>query len=238
MRTKTESLGHSESERGEELELSEVQGMCLWNRGTEMMSRWRFDMRTHLAVTSEKTQHDETRMRDIQVGKRGPEAAGEEQPDKLRKTVRFEQKAPSSSAAPPSDPSFALEYLASGETQERPGSVLVQKSGHVDDDVQISAFDPLKKMDGRKSRYIGEVLDSYRREDAGDLKRSELNELVENLTCLETPSRGKFWKSDQKVVTDEKINPKTLTDEKSLKIWKNNQNIVMNEESGSERRDG
>ena len=44
------------SEREEkELELSEVQGMCPWNLGTEMMSRWRFDRRTHLAGTSEKT---------------------------------------------------------------------------------------------------------------------------------------------------------------------------------------
>ena len=49
---RTESLGESESERGEELELSEVQGMCLRNPGIKMMSRWRFDMRTHLAVTS------------------------------------------------------------------------------------------------------------------------------------------------------------------------------------------
>ena len=31
-------------------------------------------------------------MRDIHVGKRGSEAAGEEQPDKLRNTVRFEQR--------------------------------------------------------------------------------------------------------------------------------------------------
>ena len=38
------------------------------------------------------------------VGKRGPEAAGEEQPDKLRKTVRLEQEAPSSSAAASPDP--------------------------------------------------------------------------------------------------------------------------------------
>ena len=30
-------------------------GMCLWQPGTEMTSRWRFDMRTHLAVTSKKT---------------------------------------------------------------------------------------------------------------------------------------------------------------------------------------
>ena len=56
-------------------------------RGREMMSRWRFDRRTHLEVTSEKTQHEEDRMRDIHVGRRGSEAAGEDQPDKLKKTV-------------------------------------------------------------------------------------------------------------------------------------------------------
>ena len=79
-------------------------------------------------------------MRDIHVGKRGPEAASEEQPDKLRKTVRLEQEAPSLSAAASSEPTVALEYPASGETQDRPGSVLVQTSCHVDDDVQISAL--------------------------------------------------------------------------------------------------
>ena len=40
--------------------------------------------------------------------------------------------------------------------QDRPGSVLVQTSGHVDDDVQISALDAFCEMDGRKSRHIGE----------------------------------------------------------------------------------
>ena len=159
-----------------------------------------------------ENQHEENRKRDIQVGKRGSEAASEEQPDKLRKTVRFEQEAPNASAS--SGPLVALEYPASGETQNRPGSVLVQKSGHADDDVQISALDAFCEMDGRKSRYIGEVLDWYRGEDAGDLKRSELHELVENLTCLNA-LEGKIWKSNQKVVTDEKINPKILMDEKS-----------------------
>ena len=110
--------------------------MCLWNPGTEMMSRWRFDMRTHLEVTSEKTQHEEDRMRDIHVARRGSKAASEEQPDMLRKTVRFEQEASSASAS--SDPTVALQYPASGETQSRPGSVLVKKSGHVDDDVKES----------------------------------------------------------------------------------------------------
>ena len=46
--------------------------------------------------------------------------------------------------------------LPSGETSSQPGSVIVQKSGHVDDDVQSSALDPFFEMDGRKSRYIGE----------------------------------------------------------------------------------
>ena len=89
----------------------------------------------------------------------------------MRKTVRFEQEAPSAAAS--SDPAVALECPASGETQDRPGSVLVQKSRHVDDDVQISALDAFYEMDGRKSRYIGEVLDWYRGEDARDRKRSE-----------------------------------------------------------------
>ena len=115
-------------------------------------------------------QHEEDRMRDIHVGKRGSEAAGEEQPDKLRKTVRFEPEA--SSAPASSVPTVTLEDLASGETQSRPGSVLVPKSGHVDDDVLISALDAYYEMDERKSRCIGEVLEWYQGEDAGDLKRS------------------------------------------------------------------
>ena len=56
--------------------------------------------------------------------------------------------------------------------------VLVQKSGHVDEDVQSSALDAFYEMDGRKSRYIREVLEWYRGEDVGDLNRSKLNELL------------------------------------------------------------
>ena len=102
--------------------------------------------------------------------KKGSEAASEEQPDKLRKTVRFEQEAPSATAS--SDPNVAQEYPLSGEIQSRPVSVRVQESGLVDD-VRISALDAFYEMDGRKSRHIGEVLDWYRGEDAGDIKRSE-----------------------------------------------------------------
>ena len=46
------------------------------------------------------------------------------------------------SAAASSDPAVALEYPASGETQRWPVSVLVQESGHVDDDVEIFALVP------------------------------------------------------------------------------------------------
>ena len=113
--------------------------------------------------------------------------------------------------------------------QDLPGSVFVQKSGHLDDDVQISALDAFHEMDGRKSRDIGEVLDWYRREDVGDLTRSESNDLVEILTCLNV-FEGISWTSNQKVVTDETINPRILIDEKTCKTWKSNQKIVMNDE--------
>ena len=54
-----------------------------------------------------------------------------------RKTVRFEQEAPSAAAS--SDPPVALEDPASGETHDR--------SSRVDDDVHISALDVLCEMD-------------------------------------------------------------------------------------------
>ena len=77
------------------------------------------------AVASGEKQHEDNIMRNIHVGKRGSEAAGEEQPDKLRKTVRLEQETPSAAAS--SDPTVALEDVASAETQDRPRSVLVQR---------------------------------------------------------------------------------------------------------------
>ena len=100
---------------------------------------------------------------------RGSEASSEDQLDTPRKTVRFEQEAPDAAAS--SDPTVALKHPASGETQNRSWSVLVQKSSHADDDVQISALNPFYEMDGRKSRYIGEVFGWYRREDTRDLKK-------------------------------------------------------------------
>ena len=76
-----------------------------------------------------ENQHEEEIMRDIQVSKRGSEAASEEQPHRLRKNVRSEHEAPNASAS--SDPYVALKYPASGETGSRPGSELVQMSGHL-----------------------------------------------------------------------------------------------------------
>ena len=70
------------------------------------------------------------------------------------------------------------EYPASSERQDRPDPVLVQNPGPDDDDKQISALDVFHEMGGRRSRCIREVLNWYREEDAGDLRRSELNELV------------------------------------------------------------
>ena len=104
--SKTESLRQSESQRGKELDLSEVQGMCLWIPGTERMSRWRFDMRTHLAVTgwetSTLTREDQRQPVKNKLGK-------------LKKTARFVPESPSAAAS--SDTTVALKYLASCETQ-------------------------------------------------------------------------------------------------------------------------
>ena len=100
------------------------------------------------------------------------------------------------------------------------GPYFLKKSGRVDDDVQISVLDAFYEMDGRKSRFIGEVLDWYRREDAGDLKRSELNQLVEKLTRLNA-LEGKFGKFYPKIVMDEELV----------------QNGVMDAKNGFERRD-
>ena len=173
-----------------------------------------------------ENQHEENRMRDIHVGKRGSEAAScEEQPDMLRETVRFEQEAPIASAS--SDPLVALEYPASGEAQDWLGSVLVQWSGHVDDDVQISRW-------VRSTRWMDErVVTSEKCWIAVEEKMLQIsrevnyNGLVENLTCLNALEE-----------TDEKINLKILMDEKSWKTWKKEpedrvkklvQNGVMNE---------
>ena len=68
-------------------------------------------------------------------------------------------------------------------------------------------------MDGRESRYIREVLDWYRDEDAGDLMKSELDEPVENMTSL-SAHEGKNGKRNENIVMN-------------LKLVKN---IVMNED--------
>ena len=102
----------------------------------------------HAAASGEEERkHEETRMRDVHIGKQGSETANEEQPDRLRQTVRFEQDSPNKSSS--SSTRVSLEYRASGEKQDRPEPVLVQNSGHVDDDIQISALDVFHEMDER-----------------------------------------------------------------------------------------
>ena len=154
--------------------------MCLWNPGTEMMSRWRFDMRAHLAVTSQKKHHEGVRTRDIQVGNRGSEAASEEQPDKLRKTVRLEQ------GAPVHTPTCGTHIFLRTAPSLRPPHIFMRVThthgsrlkchekgfGRMRMSFSISPSTTYKfprwmlhEMDGRKSRHIGEVLDWYRGEE-------------------------------------------------------------------------
>ena len=156
MHTKTESLRESESERREELELSRVAG----DVPTEPRNEEEMADRHAVASGEDERQHDENMMRDIHIGKRVSETAIEQQQlDKLRKTVRFERGAPNTWSS--STMHVSLEYPASGERQDRPQLVLVQNSCHVDDDIHISTLDVFYEMDGRKSRYIKEVLDLY-----------------------------------------------------------------------------
>ena len=82
---------------------------------------------------------------------------------------------------------------------------------------------------GQESRNIKEVLDLYREEDAGDLRRSEFNDFVESMTCLSALERkvGKVRKEmneefmknvvmNEEFVTtsvmNTKIDPKILMD--------------------------
>ena len=68
---------------------------------------------------------------------------------------------------------------------------------------------------------IGEVLEWYRGEDAGDLKRSGLHVLVVNWTCLKVPRRMFFSFFNNSMI---------LVKEKRWKTWKSYQKIVMDEE--------
>ena len=77
------------------------------------------------------------------------------------------------------------------------------------------------EMDGRKSPYIKEMFDWYREEDAGGLRRSELNESVENMMALNAVE-GDMWKSENSW-RSEKSNQNIVTDEEIVR------NIVMNE---------
>ena len=88
----------------------------------------------HVVASGEdESQHDENRMRDIHIDKSGSERASGEQPDKMERTVRFEQEAPYASLS--SATHVSLEYLASGERRVLLEPVLVKNAGHVDDDI-------------------------------------------------------------------------------------------------------
>ena len=98
----------------------------------------------------------------------------------------------------------SLEYPASGERQDRPEPVPVQNSSRVD--LWVGCI----LRDGwTKERYTKEVLDWYRGDDAGDLRRNEFNEEVASMTPLNAFSEHN-WKS-------EKSNPNIVMNENLVK---------------------
>ena len=113
------------------------------------MRRWRINIR----------RRESTRREQNEIYPHWQKIATEEQHDKLRKTVRFEQEAPNTQSS--STMHVSLDYPASGEKQDRSEPVVVHNSGHVDDEMKISALDMFCEMDGRKSRHIKEVLNWF-----------------------------------------------------------------------------
>ena len=89
------------------------------------------------------------------------------------------------------------------ETPSGPGSVLVQKLCHVEYDEHMSALDVFYEKDGRENRCIGEVLEWYRGEDAGDPERIGLNVLVENWRYL-NDSGKKLWTFNSTILMEDK----------------------------------
>ena len=55
--------------------------------------------RQTVAFGEDENQHEVNKMRYIHTGTRGAETVSEEQPYNLRRTVRFEQEAPNTSAS-------------------------------------------------------------------------------------------------------------------------------------------
>ena len=234
-RPRTESPRHSEWKRGKELELRSARNVLVEPGNEEQV----VDRHAVASGEEEKTSTKENGMKDIHIGKGGSETAHEEQLDKSRKTLRFEQDAPNSSSY--STMHVFLEYPASGEKQDRPEPVFMHNLGLVDDDVQNFALDLLLiEMDGRESRHINEVLEWYREEDAGDLRRSESNWLVERMTCLYSlcwmiSERQKKWKSEksnQNIVANEEFVKNSIDECQKIdpKV------VISNENPGRERR--
>ena len=152
-------------------------------------------------------QHEEDRMRDIHVGKRGSEATSEERPDKLKKTVRFEKNLRVHQRLPEVQlgPRMCLwSILRVVRHKIGRGPYLCRSQVML-----MTTYQFLRWM--RSARWMYERVVTLEKcwsgieEEMLEISREvNLNELVEILTCLNA-LEGKIWKSDQKVVTDEKL---------------------------------
>ena len=172
---------------------------------------WRVDRRSHLARMRTNTKW--TKWDKSNTGKRGTETASEEQLDNLRRQYDSSKRRRTHQHLLLLH--LCLESLESGDSQVRLETVLLQWSGHVDDDIQSSALDVLSEIDRRESRYIEEVLKWYRDEDIRDLKKSQVNELLESMTSLDV----KICEINENDVMDDKINQNTVTDAKKACVW-------------------
>ena len=184
------------------------------------------DNRHAVVFGEDENQRDENRMKDIHIGKkRGSKTANEEQPDKLRRTVRFEQEAPKNIIVFNHTRLLSILRLVKEKVGRSPYLCKTQV-------MWMMAYTFLRwmyDMTWNDERVVTSKKCWSGIEKMPEISLGEFNELVESMTCLNAFEGTSWtsWTSNQNNVADEKSNQDVITDEKS---WKSNENIVMDEE--------
>ena len=156
-------------------------------------------------------------MRDIHVGKRRSEAANEEQSDKLRKKVRFEQEA----LLLWNILRVVRHKLGRGPYLSRSQVMLMTTNKF------LRWVHSTKRMDERV--VTSEKCWSGTEEKMPEISR-KLNELVENWTCLnlQHEKSWKTWKSNQEIVMDEELVQNIVMNERLVQNGVMNEGLVQN----------
>ena len=138
-----------------------------------------------------ENQHEEDRMRDIQIGKRGPEAASEEQPDKLRQDRTIWARSFEFECSSVFRANCCSGISCERDTKSAGVRTCADASGHVDDDVQFPRWmHSMRWMD--EGVVTSEKCWNGIEEKMPEISREvELNELVDMFQRLRGENLGK-----------------------------------------------